>query len=284
MVLDNLVVFMSGSIPHTIEAKPHLVDRNLANSRYAAAPTLSQPTDDTVTNVRSNSDYFVTLSEEAQNLLDEQNTEDTTTTTDADENTSTSDDDTLSEPSLDEDQRKEVDELKARDQEVRTHEQAHASTGGQYAGSPSYTYEQGPDGKRYVTDGEVQIDVSEVAGDPQATIDKMRQVYRAALAPAEPSGADRSVAAEARQKMASAMSELAQSSTSTVSNASPSESADPEKNSTDTPVAPADISPTSDETPPKRTGPETVSRSTLEMNYGVRTTPTLTGGAIHITA
>src|SRR5438067_2129353 len=33
--------------------------------------------------------------------------------------------------------------LKQVDRAVRAHEQAHASTGGQYAGSPSYTYVQG---------------------------------------------------------------------------------------------------------------------------------------------
>ncbi|MER2490958.1 putative metalloprotease CJM1_0395 family protein [Catenovulum sediminis] len=107
-----------------------------------------------------------------------------------------------------EQEQKEIDELQARDREVKTHEQAHASIGGQYASAPSYEYEQGPDGKKYAVGGEVQIDVSVVNGDPQATIRKMEQVKRAALAPAEPSSADRNVANEASQKAQEARVEL----------------------------------------------------------------------------
>ncbi|KPD24323.1 putative metalloprotease CJM1_0395 family protein [Idiomarina zobellii] len=111
---------------------------------------------------------------------------------------------------LDEQELEKVDELKSRDQEVRVHEQAHAAVGGQYAGSPSYEYERGPDGKSYAVGGEVQIDVSPVQGDPQATIQKMQVVRRAAMAPAEPSAADRAIAAEATNKATQARAELAQ--------------------------------------------------------------------------
>ncbi|CAM3993105.1 MULTISPECIES: putative metalloprotease CJM1_0395 family protein [Pseudoalteromonas] len=102
----------------------------------------------------------------------------------------------------------QIKELKARDTEVRIHEQAHASVGGQYAGSPSYEYQRGPDGTNYAVGGEVQIDVAEIEGDPQATIEKMQTVRAAALAPAEPSGADRAIAADATQKLAAAQAEL----------------------------------------------------------------------------
>lgn len=105
-------------------------------------------------------------------------------------------------------ERQEVRELAARDREVRAHEQAHASVGGQYAGAPSYTYQRGPDGRQYAVGGEVSIDVSPVPGDPQATIDKARIVRRAALAPAEPSAQDRSVAAEATALEQQARAEL----------------------------------------------------------------------------
>lgn len=100
-----------------------------------------------------------------------------------------------------------VDRLAARDREVRAHEQAHARVGGQYAGSPSYTYQTGPDGKRYAIGGSVAIDVSPVPGDPEATIAKMEQVKAAALAPAEPSSADRRIAtlAEAASREAQAV-------------------------------------------------------------------------------
>ncbi|MEL0656019.1 putative metalloprotease CJM1_0395 family protein [Pseudoalteromonas issachenkonii] len=109
-----------------------------------------------------------------------------------------------------EQEQQQIKELKTRDTEVRVHEQAHAAVGGRHAGSPSYGYERGPDGTNYAVSGEVQIDVSEVPNDPQATIDKMQTVRAAALAPAEPSGADRSIAADATQKLAAAQAELAQ--------------------------------------------------------------------------
>ncbi|WP_248230253.1 putative metalloprotease CJM1_0395 family protein [Marinobacter bryozoorum] len=111
--------------------------------------------------------------------------------------------------SLDEAQLKQLRDLKARDREVRAHEQAHQAVGGQYAGSVSYTYQRGPDGNQYAVGGEVSIDLSPVEGDPQATIEKMRQVRAAAMAPAQPSGQDRAVAAQAMQLMLQAQSEVA---------------------------------------------------------------------------
>ncbi|QBF84718.1 hypothetical protein EXU30_20120 [Shewanella maritima] len=103
-----------------------------------------------------------------------------------------------------------IKELSTRDTEVRQHEQAHASVGGSYAGQPSYQYEQGPDGKRYAVEGEVQIDVSEIPNDPQATIIKMQKVYAAAMAPVQPSSTDIRVAAEALDKMNEAKQLLAE--------------------------------------------------------------------------
>lgn len=109
---------------------------------------------------------------------------------------------------LTDEQQQIVAQMAARDREVRNHEQAHAAVGGQYAGSPSYEYEQGPDGNRYAVGGEVPIDASPIGGDPQATIDKMAVVKRAALAPAEPSTQDRRVAALADQQSQQARGEL----------------------------------------------------------------------------
>jgi hypothetical protein len=116
------------------------------------------------------------------------------------------------EQGLSEEQLRTLTDLKARDREVRAHESAHQAVGGQYAGSISYVYERGPDGAQYAVGGEVSIDVSPVAGDPQATIEKMRVVRAAALAPAQPSGQDRAVAAEAMQQMLQAQSEMAMES------------------------------------------------------------------------
>jgi hypothetical protein len=110
---------------------------------------------------------------------------------------------------LDSAQLKQLADLKSRDREVRAHEAAHQAVGGQYAGAISYVYERGPDGAQYAVGGEVSIDTSPVDGDPQATIEKMRTVRAAALAPAEPSPQDRAVAAQAMQLMLQAQSQLA---------------------------------------------------------------------------
>jgi len=106
-------------------------------------------------------------------------------------------------------EQKQVDELKARDQEVRIHEMAHVMAGGAFVTSgPSYTYQTGPDGKGYAVGGSVGIDTSPITGDPKATIQKMQMVAAAALAPASPSGQDQKVAAAARQAEAKAKAEL----------------------------------------------------------------------------
>lgn len=103
----------------------------------------------------------------------------------------------------------ELRELASRDREVRTHEQAHKAVGGQYAGAISYSYERGPDGRLYAVGGSVSIDTAPIPGDPQATLQKLQQVQRAALAPAQPSAQDLAVAAQAAQAMAAARAELA---------------------------------------------------------------------------
>ena len=110
---------------------------------------------------------------------------------------------------LTEEEQKQVEELKARDTEVKAHEQAHIAAGGSYVrGGARYDYQTGPDGKKYAVGGEVSIDTSAVEGDPQATINKAQVILKAALAPAEPSGQDKAVASQARQMMASARKEL----------------------------------------------------------------------------
>jgi hypothetical protein len=99
-----------------------------------------------------------------------------------------------------EEELKEIEKLKNRDKEVRSHEQAHIAAGGQYVrGSAQFEYQTGPDGGKYAIGGEVSIDVSKVSGNPEATIAKMQAVIRSALAPANPSSQDRSVASKASQ-------------------------------------------------------------------------------------
>jgi len=112
------------------------------------------------------------------------------------------------ESELDLEQQRAVEELKQTDQEVKAHEQAHMAAGaGLVMGGANYQYQRGPDGNMYAVGGEVKIDTSREK-DPKDTISKMQQVKRAALAPSQPSGQDRSVAARASQIEAEARIEL----------------------------------------------------------------------------
>lgn len=109
-------------------------------------------------------------------------------------------------------QQARIQELQKRDREVRAHEAAHVAAGGPYVrGGPSFQFTTGPDGKLYATGGEVSIDTAPVSNDPEATIQKMQTVERAALAPAQPSPQDNAVAASAAQEEAQARMERMQS-------------------------------------------------------------------------
>ena len=113
---------------------------------------------------------------------------------------------------LTDEQQREVQELAKRDAQVKAHEQAHvAAAGPLYRGGPNYEYETGPDGKRYAIAGNVQIDTSP-GRTPEETVTKAAQIRRAALAPADPSSTDQTVAAQASRMEAQARQELAEES------------------------------------------------------------------------
>jgi hypothetical protein len=108
-------------------------------------------------------------------------------------------------------QQRALQQLQNRDREVRAHEAAHmAAAAGLVRGGMSFTYQNGPDGQRYAVGGEVSIDSSPVANDPQATLTKAQQIQAAALAPANPSAQDRAVAASAARMAIEARLALAQ--------------------------------------------------------------------------
>jgi len=110
---------------------------------------------------------------------------------------------------LSEEERRILNELRARDAEVRAHEAAHLAAAGPYAnGAPTFEFQTGPDGRQYAVGGEVSIDTSPVPGDPEATVRKAQTVKRAALAPRDPSEQDRAVAAQAAQLEAQARQEV----------------------------------------------------------------------------
>lgn len=110
---------------------------------------------------------------------------------------------------LSEEEKGEVQKLKAIDRKVRQHEMAHLSAAAGIAVSgANFEYKRGPDGVQYAVGGDVTIDVSKES-DPDATIDKARRIAAAALAPSDPSPQDRQVAARARVMETDAQMELA---------------------------------------------------------------------------
>jgi hypothetical protein len=175
-----------------------------------------------------------------------------------------------------------IRELRAREREVRAHEMAHLTAARQYAqGGPDYTYERGPDGKRYIVSGSVNFDTSN-AETPEETIEKMKAIKRAALAPAQPSQQDRKVASqaertlrEARQKMNRKESDDSSNQGSQTTAPSPaSESLQPNERSSENDRRIGDSSEFSDEPTSERPAGEQTKRSISGVqNLRVRLSP-----------
>lgn len=106
-------------------------------------------------------------------------------------------------------EQQQVLQLRQIDRQVRAHEQAHLSVGGDLVrGGASFSYQVGPDRQRYAVAGEVSIDVS-AASTPQETLPKAEHIRATALAPADPSAQDQSVAAQAERLASEARVKIA---------------------------------------------------------------------------
>ncbi len=79
---------------------------------------------------------------------------------------------------------------------VRNHEWQHVLALGKYAGAVIFGQRIGPDGESYIVSGGVKVDVSEEYS-PEATIEKMNIIKRAAFAPGDASFRDFLLAARA---------------------------------------------------------------------------------------
>jgi hypothetical protein len=91
----------------------------------------------------------------------------------------------------------QLERLQARDSEVRQQEELHFREAGPHAaGPPQYIWQTGPDGRPYAIGGHVMMDVSPIAGNPAATVRKMAQVRKAAMAPAAARGQAGDVSAD----------------------------------------------------------------------------------------
>ena len=106
-------------------------------------------------------------------------------------------------------EQRQVKQLEQIDRRVRAHEQAHVVVGGDLVkGGATFTYTTGPDDQRYAVAGEVAIDTSP-GRTPKETIPKAQHIRETALAPADPSPQDRSVAAKATKMEGDARREVA---------------------------------------------------------------------------
>lgn len=108
---------------------------------------------------------------------------------------------------LSNEEKAQLSELKAADSRVKAHEAAHQS-GPAASGGASYTYKKGPDGVMYAVGGEVPVRI-QTGSTPQESITNLQGVIATALAPADPSPQDISIASKARVMMMKAQQELA---------------------------------------------------------------------------
>lgn len=136
---------------------------------------------------------------------------------------------------------RQIQELIQIQNKVIVHEQAHMSAGGELAGGASYSYTTGPDGKRYITGGEVSISIPSVK-EPDEKLRMMAKVRAAALAPADPSPQDMRVAASAGAKEAEARMELARKRMETAYGNSPSKTESSQKSQKAVPGSALDLS------------------------------------------
>jgi hypothetical protein len=185
--------------------------------------------------ISSNSSYnFDTTVTFSQNNPEDniaQKNKDTDSTQESQKNKDTKKDST-DKTKLTQEEQQQVNKLQARDTEVRAHEAAHKAAGGGLAGSASFSYQRGPDGKMYAIGGEVPISFQE-GSTPQETIANARQVVAAAMAPANPSPQDYSVASSARMMELRAQQELIKEQMEKIQNkdaASTSYTTDTQKN------------------------------------------------------
>jgi hypothetical protein len=111
-----------------------------------------------------------------------------------------------------------IAKLERTEREVVAHENAHKAAAGRFGSAPHYTYTTGPDGKRYISGGDVRVHTP-ATDDPEEALRNARQVMRAALAPGDPSGADIAAAASAAATAAEASARITRSA----SGASPKE-------------------------------------------------------------
>lgn len=101
----------------------------------------------------------------------------------------------------------EILRLEIREKEIIKHEETHMLVGGNLAGSPSYIYINGPDGKRYISGGQVDMKMPK-GGNLESLLNGLKRIKSAATAVNNPSGTDLQTAATTSAIEASILKEI----------------------------------------------------------------------------
>ncbi len=104
--------------------------------------------------------------------------------------------------------KREIEQLEQREDMIIAHENMHMQVGGSLASAPSYIYETGPDGKKYVSGGTVNMKLPS-SGSLEKKMNDLKTISKAASAVSNPSGADIKTASIASALYKSIKDELA---------------------------------------------------------------------------
>lgn len=102
----------------------------------------------------------------------------------------------------------EIRSFEATEKSIINHEKMHMMIGGNLAGSPSFIYTTGPDGRRYVSGGQVNLKMPS-GGTLTSLLRNLKRIKSAATAVSNPSAADISTASSAATLEASVNREIA---------------------------------------------------------------------------
>lgn len=102
----------------------------------------------------------------------------------------------------------EIAQLEVHEKMVINHEKMHMTVGGSLASNATYTYVTGPDGKKYVAGGRVDLKIP-TGGSLDSLLRNLKRIKSAATAVGNPSGADLATASTAAAIEASVLKEVA---------------------------------------------------------------------------
>ncbi|MBI9012899.1 MAG: hypothetical protein JEZ08_11760 [Clostridiales bacterium] len=101
-----------------------------------------------------------------------------------------------------------IAQLAMQEKAIISHEKMHLMVGGNLASGPSYIYTTGPDGKRYIAGGQVNMKMPS-GGSLDSLLSGLKRIKNAATAVGNPSGTDLNTAATAAAIESAVLKEMA---------------------------------------------------------------------------